>query len=115
MKFKEWLNEHEGFSIRIERIVEDILINEKKYEEKYKSLIEWLETSYKIGLEEGQNFKIGLEEGQNLKNKQSISFEDLNETLSKEELNKMIAETIWMADRPRTWSEWFSWNFLRKM
>jgi hypothetical protein len=35
-------------------------------------------------------------------------FEDLNETLSEEELNKMIAETIWMADRPRTWGEYLS-------
>ena len=38
-------------------------------------------------------------------------FEDLNETLSKEEFDRMIAETIWMADRPRTWWEWFCWNF----
>jgi hypothetical protein len=27
---------------------------------------------------------------------------------------KIIAETIWMADRPRTWYEWFSWHFFRK-
>lgn len=40
-----------------------------------------------------------------------MEFENLNETLSPEELNKMIAETIWMADRPRTWWEWFSWTF----
>jgi archaellum biogenesis ATPase FlaH len=111
MKFEEWLNENEGFSIRLERVVEDILIHEKTYEEKYKSLIEWLETSYKMGFEEASNFN-------KIKNKQVIkidSFENLNETLSKEELNQMIAETIWMADRPRTWSEWFSWSFLRKM
>jgi hypothetical protein len=36
-----------------------------------------------------------------------VEFNDLNQTLSKEELNKVIAETIWMADRPRTWYEWF--------
>ena len=41
-------------------------------------------------------------------------FQNLNETLSQEELDKMIAETIWMADRPRTWYEWFSWLFFRK-
>jgi len=34
-------------------------------------------------------------------------FQDLNETLSQDELDKMIAETIWMADRPRTWKEYF--------
>ena len=40
-----------------------------------------------------------------------MKFTDLNETLSKEELDKLIAETIWMADRPRTWYEWFAWTF----
>lgn len=39
--------------------------------------------------------------------------QDLNEELSPEELNKVIAETIWMADRPRTWYEWFIWRFFR--
>ena len=34
-------------------------------------------------------------------------FQDLNETLNQDELDKMIAETIWMADRPRTWEEYF--------
>jgi hypothetical protein len=28
--------------------------------------------------------------------------------------SKIIAETIWMADRPRTWWEWFSWTFYRR-
>jgi hypothetical protein len=28
---------------------------------------------------------------------------------------KIIAETIWMADRPRTWWEWFSWTFYRRL
>ena len=36
------------------------------------------------------------------------NFQNLNETLSQDELDKMIAETIWMADRPRTWKEYFS-------
>ena len=36
---------------------------------------------------------------------------NLNETLSKEELAKVWAETIYMADRPRTWCEWFCWTF----
>ena len=34
-------------------------------------------------------------------------FQDLKQTLSQDELDKMIAETIWMADRPRTWKEYF--------
>lgn len=38
-------------------------------------------------------------------------FQNLNETLSQDELDKLIAETIWMADRPRTWYEWFRWTF----
>lgn len=36
---------------------------------------------------------------------------NLNEILEKYELEKIIAETIWMADRPRTWWEWFCWTF----
>lgn len=39
---------------------------------------------------------------------------NLNETLSKEELSKLWAETIYMADRPRTWKEWFMWHFYGK-
>ena len=35
-------------------------------------------------------------------------FQDLNEALTQDDLDKMIAETIWMADRPRTWKEYFS-------
>jgi hypothetical protein len=27
---------------------------------------------------------------------------------------RIIAETMWMADRPRTWYEWFRWTFVRK-
>lgn len=42
-----------------------------------------------------------------------MKFEDSYETMNKEEFDKMIAETIWMADRPRTWWEWFS-HALRK-
>jgi hypothetical protein len=41
-----------------------------------------------------------------------MKFEDLNETMSEEELAKMIAETVWMADRPRTWYEWFLATFI---
>jgi hypothetical protein len=37
---------------------------------------------------------------------QKKNFDNLNESLSEEEFKKMIAETVWMADRPRTWWEW---------
>lgn len=36
-------------------------------------------------------------------------FQDLNEALSEEELHKIIIETMHMADRPRTWNEYFSY------
>lgn len=44
-----------------------------------------------------------------------MKFQDANEVMSEEELAKMIAETMLMADRPRTWYEWFistffNWN-----
>lgn len=38
-------------------------------------------------------------------------FQDANEVMSKEELHQMIAETIHMADRPRTWAEWWDWQW----
>lgn len=41
------------------------------------------------------------------KNNQIKEFENCNETMKEDELNKMIAETMYMADRPRTWTEWF--------
>lgn len=43
-----------------------------------------------------------------------MKFTNLNETLSKEEFAKMWAETVYMADRPRTWKEWFLWHFYGK-
>jgi hypothetical protein len=39
---------------------------------------------------------------------------NLNETLSREEFAKIWAETVHMADRPRTWKEWFCWTFYGK-
>lgn len=35
-----------------------------------------------------------------------MKFEDLNQTTNKD-FDKMIAETVWIVDRPRTWNEWF--------
>jgi hypothetical protein len=45
------------------------------------------------------------------KQEAQMEFHDCNKEMSPEELNKMIAETIWMADRPRTWWEWFCYTF----
>ena len=35
----------------------------------------------------------------------------LNETLSRKELDKLWKEELWIANRPRTWYEWFCWAF----
>ena len=45
-----------------------------------------------------------------------MTFKSLNDEVSEEELARIIAETMWMADRPRTWWEWLCWqfSFLRK-
>jgi hypothetical protein len=40
-----------------------------------------------------------------------MRFRNLNDELSPEEVQRLIAETVWMADRPRTWTEWFLWTF----
>ena len=35
----------------------------------------------------------------------------LNETLSRKELDNLWKEDLWIANRPRTWYEWFCWTF----
>jgi len=43
-----------------------------------------------------------------------VKFININETLSKEELAKLWAEIICIADRSRTCKEWFCWTFYGK-
>jgi len=43
-----------------------------------------------------------------------IKVKNLNDILSKEEFNKMWVETVYEADRPRTWkeSEWLKYSIM---
>lgn len=38
-----------------------------------------------------------------------MKMKNLNEIMTQDELDQMIAETTWMADRPRTWTEYISY------
>ena len=60
-KFEEWLYETESFSLRCERIYDDLVACCKTLPEEkdihWKRTIEWLQWSYDIGFEAGKNNK----------------------------------------------------------
>ena len=51
MTFNEWLNEIEGFGLRVERIRDDLVINR---DIAWHNVKEWLEAAYDAGREQGQ-------------------------------------------------------------
>lgn len=51
MKFDEWLYETENFSLRLERLLEEVPV------ENSGRLIRWLEAAYKVGYEH-RNYEI---------------------------------------------------------
>ena len=57
--FTKWLNELEGFSLRKERLYDDLVANSKILPEEkdiqWNRLIVWLEAAYKVGYEAGKN------------------------------------------------------------
>lgn len=46
MTFNEWLNEIEGFGLRVERIHDDLVVNE---EVRWADIKQWLEAAYNAG------------------------------------------------------------------
>jgi hypothetical protein len=67
MTFKEWLNENEGFSIRIERAYDDLTSVPKDVVDHWRNVVEpWLKASYDVGYEEAKKQQENLV--QSLKN-----------------------------------------------
>lgn len=88
--------------------------------EEAKGFIKLIEENLKR-LEEQEKFNEHLEKSSEVVSKYPLwkqnilgTVQNLNETLPKEELAKLWAETIYEADRPRTWKEWFVWTFYGK-
>ena len=59
--FDEWLNESEGFSLRMERIYDDLVKNPKDAIDNWKQIKEWLQAAYNQGFDNG--YSIGYEDG----------------------------------------------------
>lgn len=51
MIFNEWLNEGENWSVRRERMLEDIQVDP----DNMNSLFKWLEAAYNVGYDEGHH------------------------------------------------------------
>jgi hypothetical protein len=49
MKFEDWLYETENFNLRVERLFEDLPVDNGGV------LIRWLEAAYKVGFEHSEN------------------------------------------------------------
>ena len=59
--FDEWLNESEGFSLRMERIYDDLVKNPKDTVDNWKQIKEWLQAAYNIGFDNG--YSVGYDDG----------------------------------------------------
>ena len=59
--FDEWLNESEGFSLKMERIYDDLVKNPKDAVDNWKQIKEWLQAAYNEGFDTG--YSIGYEDG----------------------------------------------------
>jgi hypothetical protein len=51
MTFNEWLNEIEGFGLRVERIHDDLVVNR---DIEWRDVKEWLEAAYDAGCSHGK-------------------------------------------------------------
>lgn len=51
MTFQEWLNENEGFSLRMERIYDDLVKNPKDTIDNWQQIKVWLEAAYNAGVD----------------------------------------------------------------
>jgi hypothetical protein len=62
MTFNEWLNESEGFSLRMERIYYDLVKRPKDSVDNWLQIKDWLETAYEVGYSQG--YDIGLNDNE---------------------------------------------------
>ena len=59
--FNEWLNESEGFSLRMERVYDDLVKNPKDTVDNWKQIKEWLQAAYNVGFDNG--YSVGYDDG----------------------------------------------------
>jgi hypothetical protein len=62
MTFNEWLNESEGFSLRMERIYDDLVKRPKDPVDNWLQIKSWLEAAYEVGYSQG--YDIGLNDNE---------------------------------------------------
>lgn len=55
MTFDQWLNEIEGFSLRMERAYDDLVKNPKDPVDNWLQIKDWLKAAYEEGYSEGYN------------------------------------------------------------
>ena len=61
MTFDQWLNEIEGFSLRMERAYDDLVKNPKDATDNWKQIKEWLQAAYNEGFDNG--YSVGYDDG----------------------------------------------------
>ena len=54
MTFNEWLNESEGFSLRMERIYDDLVKRPKDPVDNWLQIKSWLEAAYNQGFHDNE-------------------------------------------------------------
>lgn len=52
--FEDWLDELEGFSLRMERAYDDLVVNPKDSVDNWKNIKEWLKGAFDAGYEAGE-------------------------------------------------------------
>jgi hypothetical protein len=58
--FEEWLNESEGFSLRMERAYDDLVVNPKDEVDNWQNIKQWLKGAFDAGYEAGEFNKLYL-------------------------------------------------------
>jgi hypothetical protein len=62
MTFNEWLNESEGFSLRMERIYDNLVRSPKDPVDNWIQIKDWLEAAYEVGYSQG--YDIGFNDNE---------------------------------------------------
>ena len=62
MTFDQWLNEIEGFSLRMERAYDDLVKDPKDPVDNWNQIKEWLQAAYNAGVDSGyaDGYEIGI-------------------------------------------------------
>jgi hypothetical protein len=58
--FEDWLNELEGYSLRVERAYDDLVLHPKDEIDNWKNIKEWLKGAFDAGYESGELNKLYL-------------------------------------------------------